>query len=92
MLYFLGTSLKQTGMSVTYEDAIATLVAMFPEWDKGTLGIYISLLFSILILLAVSKHSTHFDNQSCHSTLLSTESYSKSDTFILKSLTRIILN
>jgi hypothetical protein len=25
-------------MSVSYEDAIATLESMFPKWDKGTLG------------------------------------------------------
>ena len=59
-------------MSVTYEDAIATLVAMFPEWDKGTLGIYFCLSSSILTILAGSTHITQFDNQSCHSTQLST--------------------
>ena len=25
-------------MSVSYEDAVATLESMFPKWDKGTLG------------------------------------------------------
>lgn len=45
-------------MSVSYEDAIATLQSMFPEWDKGTLGTYKLLScdesFSIVIVMVVS--------------------------------------
>jgi hypothetical protein len=27
-------------MSVTFEDALSTLEAMFPQWDRETLGAY----------------------------------------------------
>lgn len=42
-------------MAVQYEDAIATLEAMFPEWDKDTLGITI---FSIVEDISVIIIST----------------------------------
>lgn len=35
-------------MAVSYDDAIATLEAMFPKWDKGTLGDHFTFVYRIL--------------------------------------------
>jgi hypothetical protein len=41
-------------MAVQYEDAIATLEAMFPEWDKDTLGITIFCIVGDITIIVIS--------------------------------------
>jgi hypothetical protein len=41
-------------MAVQYEDAIATLEAMFPEWDKDTLGIIIFCIVEAITVIVIS--------------------------------------